>query len=284
MSILNSILRGLFDALLLPFRELHPLVGLTVLSAALGVAMLLIFKATSNQAKIEAVKRRIHAGVFEIRLFNDDLGAIFRAQGEVLRHNLRYMGLSLVPLLWMIVPVVLVIAQLQFHYGFRGLTPGEPALLKVALDEGWRETHPAITGNSADRPQVELDVPEGLRVTTPAVWLPSLGEITWRVQAEEPGDYEIGVRLGGESYGKALNATGNVRRRAPSRLKPGFFNQLLYPAEDPLPGSGPVRSISVAYPGATVWFFGLRLHWLIIFFVLSIVFAFTLKDRLGVKI
>ena len=54
--------------------------------------MLLVFKKTSNQAKLEAVKRQIHACLFEIRMFSDDLPAILRAQREILRHNLRYIG------------------------------------------------------------------------------------------------------------------------------------------------------------------------------------------------
>ena len=57
------------------------------------------------------VKRRIHAGLFEIRLFNDDLAAIFKAQGEILRHNVSYVGLTLVPAAWMLVPFVLIAAH-----------------------------------------------------------------------------------------------------------------------------------------------------------------------------
>ena len=93
----NAALRALFDALLLPFRSLPPIVGLLVVSLVVSIGMLLVFKRTSNQARLEAVKRQIHACLFEIRLFNDDLPAILRAQVEILRHNLRYLGLSLVP-------------------------------------------------------------------------------------------------------------------------------------------------------------------------------------------
>ena len=66
-----------------------------------------MFRATSNQDAIAAVKRKIQAGIFEIRLFNDDLRAMFRAQVDILRHNLTYIRLSLAPMVWMIVPLVL---------------------------------------------------------------------------------------------------------------------------------------------------------------------------------
>jgi uncharacterized membrane protein (DUF106 family) len=271
MQIVNAILRPVFDALLLPFRGLPPLVGLVVVSLVVSVLMLLVFKRTSNQRKIADVKARITAGLFEIRLFQDDLGAIFRAQSDILRHNLAYVGLSLVPLLWMIVPIVLVIAQLQFHYGYEGLTPGREALVTVELREDWPE-----------RPPVSLEAPEELRVDSPAVWLPSLREVVWRITPQARGDFEIGVLLGDERFVKTIDASDRIVRRSPSRLEAGFSNELFQPAEASLPKDAPVRAISVSYPetGSAA---GMP-TWLWIFFLLSIVFAFALKGRFGVKI
>ena len=139
MNFVNGALRPLFDALLLPFRALPPIVGLLVVSLVAAIGMLLVYKRTSNQDRLEAVKRQIHACLFEIRLFKDDVPAILRAQTEILRHNAKYLALSLVPMLWMIVPLTLVIAQLQFHYGYRGLRPGEDFIVKARLSQLFSE-------------------------------------------------------------------------------------------------------------------------------------------------
>ena len=120
MSFINALLRPLFDTLLYPFRDLPPIVGITVVSLVTAIGLLIVFKHTSNQKALEDVKRHIHAGLFEIRLFNDDFRAIMRAQGDILRHNLRYMRYSMVPMVWTLPPLVLIIAQLQFHYGYEG--------------------------------------------------------------------------------------------------------------------------------------------------------------------
>lgn len=288
MEPLNTVLRVVVSALLYPFRDLHPLVGLVAVSLATGVAMLLVFKATSNQAGITAVKRKIHACLFEIRLFNDDLRAILRAQGELMRHNLAYLKFSLVPLLWMIVPFVLLIAQLQFHYGYRPLEPERPALVEVVLAHGWEEALPAGAVEDFDgftRPAVALEAPEGVRIETPGVWAPEAREMTWRVAGERPGDYELTVEMAGERYAKSLRVAGEpgVRLLSPIRTGRDFWRQVLYPAEPPLP-DGPVASIAVAYPGAEVWFLGWTTHWIVVFFILSIVFAFALRNRFGVSI
>lgn len=275
MTIVNSFLRRLFDAVLYPFSGLPPLVGIAVISLIFGIGMLLVFKVTSNQDKLAAVKRNIHAGLFEIRLFNDDLRAIMRALGSILRHNLSYLGLSLVPLLWMIVPLMLIIAQLQFHYGYQGLELGSQALVEVEVDT-----------DSQDRPQMSLEAPEGLKIEAGPIWIPAKKELSWRISAVEHGDYELTLSMNGETVTKSVNATSQVVRRSPSRLASGFFNQLLYPAEDPLPESSPIRSITVAYPAGNAGFEGWEneLTWMGLFFILSIIVAFALRKPLGVTI
>ena len=273
MSAVNGLLRAVFDALLLPFRSLPPIVGLLVVSLVAAIGMLLVFKATSNQALLDAVKRQIHACLFEIRLFSDDLPAILRAQGEILKHNAKYLALSIVPMLWMMVPLLFVVAQLQFHYGYRGLRPGEDFIVKARLKE-----------DAAARPAARLEAPAGLEVSTPAVWVPSERELAWRLRAQQWGDYELKLNVDGQEYSKTAQVSPQVRRRSPERLEPTFLNQLLYPAEPPLPKESPLASIALSYPEASVSIFGWQLNWLVAFFLLSIAFAFALRRRLGVTI
>ncbi len=274
MSLLNSLLRTLFDLLLLPFRGLHPMVGLGVVSVIASIGMLLGYKATSNQDAVTAVKAKIAAGLFEIRLFNDDIRAIFRAQWDILRHNLNYMRLNLIPMFWMMLPFVLVIAQLQFHYGYEGLKVGEPVLMKITVAESAGST----------RPDVEVDFPEGLGADSSISWFPAVRELAFRIVASQPGSYELPIRIGGETVTKTIDVGNNVVRRSPDRLAPRFVDQLLYPAEPSLPADSSVTSISVDYPDREVGLFGFETHWLIVFFILTIVIAFALKGRFGVTI
>ncbi len=279
MSFVNAVLRPVFELVLSPFRSFSPIVGLVVVSLLTSIAMLLIFKRTSNQDGIGAIKRRIHAGLFEIRLFNDDLGAILRAQIEILRHNLTYLRLSAVPMLWTLPPLILVIAQLQFHYGYQGLELGRSTLLKVELqlagdDASWQE---------APRPSLSLQTPAGIVVETPGLWIPSLSEMDWRVRPENPGDYTIEVILDDQSYSKSVTVSDDVVLRSPSRLARGFLNQLLYPAEAALPAESPIRSITITYPETDVSVLGWPLHWMIVYFVLAIVFAFALRNTFKVQ-
>ncbi|HSF19709.1 MAG TPA: hypothetical protein VLK65_29580 [Vicinamibacteria bacterium] len=273
MSLINAPLRALFDIVLAPFSEWHPLVGLTFISLLTAVGLLVVFKHTSNQKALEAVKRKIHAGLFEIRLFNDDFRQILRSQLEILRHNLSYLRHSSVPLVWTLPPLVLLIAQLQFHYGYEGLAVGKPALVKVELGSGH---------TTDSKPSIALSTPDGIRVDAPAVWIPSLGEMTWRIVPEVPGDYELSIVNGAETVTKTARVVSGTVRRSPVRVR-GFLDELLYPAEPPVP-AGEIQAIHVSYPETNVGVFGFELHWMIVYFVLSIVFAFVLRGPFGVTI
>ena len=273
IAALNALLDSLFDALLRPLAALPPLGSLAVVSLVTAVVMLLVVRRTSNQVALDRVKRQIHAALFEIRLFNDDLRAIFRAQAEMLRHNLTYLRLSLAPMLWMIVPFVFVIAQLQFQYGYDGLETGRQVLLTAHL----RETPPNVV-------VATLEAPPGIRADTEAVWFPAAQDLLWRITPQAAGDHELRLQVGGQTFTKTIHVSSRVARRSPARLEAGFVNQILYPAEPPLPADGPITAISVAYPERDIEVLGWRLNWMVVFFALSIVFAFMLRKPFGVTL
>ncbi len=281
MWIINSIAGFIIDAALFPFRSMPPMVGLLAFSLVSGIAMLYVFKWTSDQDGIDRVKRKIHAGIFEIRLFNDDLRAIMAAQRDIFLYNLSYLRLSLRPLLFMIVPFVLIVAQLQLHYGYEGLEVGKPALVKVTLAEPEGGGGDEAAARARPAPDVELRVPEGIRLETPRLWIPSLNEATWRIVADRAGTYSLTVRDGQEEHAKSVEVSPRVVKRSPLRSD-ALLDQILYPGEPGFPATSGITAIEVTYPEATVNFLGWETHWLIPFFIITIALAFALRKPLGV--
>ena len=112
----------------------------------------------------------------------------------------------------------------------------------------------------------------------------------WRLRADEPGRHELVVRADGAAFTKSLfvadpDAGALWVRRSPTRRRAAILDQLLYPAEPSLPRRGPIERIDVQYATASISFFGLfDVHWLIAFFILSLAFAFALRNRFGVTL
>jgi len=270
VTIVNAILGRLVDGLLYPF-EGAPLAGLAAMSLLTSVATLVAFRATSDQGRLVAVKRAIQACWFEIRLFNDDIRAMLRAQAEMIGHYLVYLRLALLPALWIGVPLGFFVIQLHSYYAYSGLVPGHAALIKVRLKQ-------AV-------PEVPLlEAPAGIRIETPAARIASLNEVVWRIVAEQPGNYELTVRLGDARFTKNLRVSSDVVRRSPLRTDGTLISQLVYPSESPLPDEAPLESIAVTYPPGEVTILGKPVSWLFLFVGLSTVFVFALRKRLGVVI
>jgi hypothetical protein len=262
VTVLNTVLGVALDLLLAPFRE-FPIAGLAVVSLLTAAGTLLVFRATSDQRKLADAKRAMVASLLEIRLFKDDLSAVSRAQGQLLKYHARYLRLSLAPMLWLIVPVGLVVAQLDFRYGYAGLTPGEPVLVKAHL------SHPV--------PSVTLDAPPRVHVLTPAVWFPATSEVIWRVRPEAPGEYDLNVRAEGKAFTKTFDVTERVVRRSPARISKGFFTELMNPSEEPLPRGAAVTAITVSYPSRDIRVFGREFSWMTVYFGLTIAFGIALR-------
>jgi hypothetical protein len=276
MSHVNALLRAVIDTIQTPLAGLPVWFGVLVWSIPLGVFALVVFKWTSNQERIADVKRRIAAGLFEIRLFNDDLRAIARAQGEILRHVLVYQALALKPMLFILPPLVLVIVHLHAYYGFRPPAPDEPVVLTAVFEPG------------VQRPATSLELPAGVVADTPAVWASDLGEMTWRLRVVEPGRHEIRVTVGDATWAKSLTASDRVVRLSPVRPDSSFLGQLEWPSEPPLPATSGLHELAIDYPDARfdMWPFSSewRYAWMVAFFILTLVVALALKRPLGVEL
>jgi hypothetical protein len=282
LSALNRAMSWLFDLLLRPFEAMPAWASLLPLSIVFTVFALYVFKWTSDQEALDRVKRRIHAGIFEIRLWNDDLRSIARSQVEIVGQVGKQLALTLVPLLWMLIPFAIVIPQLQFRYGYTGLAPGQSALLEVTMRSEAEDG--AAPDPDRPKPELRLEAPAGIEVETDGLWIPLENEMVWRLAAREPGSYELRFADGtGFATTKTIVASDRVVRRSPIKVDGGdWWGQIAYPAEAPLPAGGPIERIEVAYPEAEVNLLGLETHWLIAFVLLTIVFAFALRGPLGV--
>jgi hypothetical protein len=63
-----------------------------------------------------------------------------------------------------------------------------------------------------------------------------------------------------------------------------FWNTLLNPIELPIPRGASVEQIQVGYPARTISIFGWKMHWIVVFFLISIISVFALKGILRVEV
>jgi hypothetical protein len=259
----------LASSVLAPFSAHNPMISLLLFGVLLGIGMLWVYKLTSNQEAVAKVKGRLFAHLYEMRLFTDEPALIWKAQFGLLTANIRYLGLMLLPALVMLVPMALILAQLECFYGFAPLQPGAEAIVTVQMKDPGSTVVPV------------LRAPEGITIETPAVRVEDSHEISWRIRAERPVSGELQVVLPSQTVTKSIQAGSGPQYLSERRVS-SALSLLEHPAERPLP-SGPVESIELRYPKATVHALGLDLHWLIWLVVISMISALVFKRRFGVS-
>jgi hypothetical protein len=270
-SLVNRLLNGVFDLLLWPVGWLPVWVQAALVALPAAVFALLVFRWVSDQEGIETAKDRIKAHLLELRLFSDDLVVTLRAQKKILRYNLTYLRHALLPMLVMIVPIILMLVQLESRFAFRGLELGESTILTVEVES---------EVPTSER-QVTLQLPPGVVAETPALRVDQRAEIIWRLRAAEPGQHLITIQVDDSRAEKLLSVSPDGSGVSPSVYRPGDISTLLYPVEPPLPGDSAIRAVHLTYPRARAEFGGLSsASW--VFFGASLVFGFALRGAFGV--
>ncbi|RKZ19651.1 hypothetical protein DRQ50_01650 [bacterium] len=274
MTIIATAMNAIFDLLTAPFGS-HASLAVCVLSILTGVAMLLLFKVTTNQDQLVAAREVLTGRLYEMGLFQDHLGVLMKIQGDLALANLRYVRWSLPALAAMLLPMLLILAQFDARYGHQPMVPGEVTLLRVAL----------AAGQWSLLDKLELTADTGVEVDSRPVLDPGTGVAVWRVRAELPGDHELVVRLpGGTELTKELVVGEGAPRLARVREQESLLRVLLNPAEAPLPGDQPVIAITLELPSRRLDYAGLRVHWLWAMIVFSMAFGLAVKDVLKVRL
>ena len=272
MATFNTVITRTFDLFFAPFTS-TPGLGIVVISLITGLVLVLAFRYTSNQRGIRAVKRDIVADLLEIFLYRDELRVVLRAQARLFRNNLRYLGYALVPLACMILPVVILLVQIDSRYGHRPLRVGERAIVAVNLRPG-----------AASPDQVLLSAPAGIEIETPALRMPGAAEVDWRVRAVAPGNHQLRITIMGRELTKQIVVGQYGRRISTQRVGDGVWQQFLRPGEPPLPDDGPLSGVKVSYPNVSLHIFRWRLHWIWPWLILSMAFGYALKGLLQIQV
>lgn len=249
------------------------IISLTVIAALVGLGILPIFARYSNKVRLAIAKRKISAALAAFRLFGDEPRLVFRAQGQLLLWNARYLGLVFKPALIVMVPVGLLLLQMDVLYGSRPLHIGETTLVTARMADtvNLSSTLPVLTGN-------------GIAVESPAVRIPQDHQVVWNVRATTDGRDSLSLQTPGSGITEKSIRVGNGMHYLSPRRVSSLLDWLHYPAERRLTPDSPVRSIDIQYPEPTFTVFGIDMPWILWFVIVSWTVMFALRKRFGVII
>lgn len=282
MSAINSAMTSIFGLIWAPFEGMNPWIGLTLLGVVFGILALLAMKYCSNQARIVELKDRYKGHVLAIKLFRDDLGVVISSLLHTLRLIGFYLGHQLRPMAVMMIPFVLIFAQMQMRLAYSPLPVGTETMVSVEL--------------SAQRPgedvEVVAELPVGVELAGKPVRIPARKMVVYRLKVTAPGRHELRFQAGAETVTKSLHvglADDGTPMVSPVRSA-SFMDLLLFPTEPTFEANSGFSKIALSYPVRPLpflgidWSFGMELGMGITFVIISLVAAFLLKGAFGVTI
>jgi len=243
-----------------------------LLSIVIGFLMVVVFRYTSDQKAIRVAKDHLKAHLLAVQLFQDQLQVVLISYWRIVRSTGNYLRLAFMPVLYVSIPLIFLMVQVDRYLGYSPIAIGQPLLVKARL----------VDSNALD--QASLRLPSGLSLSAPAVHVPAENEIVWRVVPQESGKRDLQIDVGSDSLLKSLEVSGGIRRISPDRLKDNWWERTFVSGEDALPSNSPVQSISINYPERTIAFAWLEWNWIWLFFVLSLIFGFLFKTVLRIEI
>ena len=265
---INTGLSLLVDLLLRPFMGLSPFLGLFAVSVLAGVLLLYLYGKVSAQSSIRALKREIFANLQEVVLFRHDISVMLRAQGRLFRCSALYFAYAFPALIVLMIPCLLLLAQLNLHFGVRSLRPGETALLRIKLSS------PTLLHGVSLEVSPDIDA-------SPAVRSPSDGEVAWRLRPLQPETAWYKLKIGKNEVRRDLVAGGRVE----PLVSGSWLDRLMYPSSGWKELSAlAVEELSLAYPPAEVSFLGFDFNWIVVFFVVSLLAGLLASKFLKVEI
>jgi len=254
------------------FLFTSPLAIVVVLSIVIGLLMIVLFGYTSNQKAIKVAKDQLKAHLLAVRLFQDQLHVVMGSYGRILRGTGRYLKLAFMPLLYVIIPITLLIVQLDRYLGSTGIPANTPFLLTVKVN------------NSDAMNDISLECPPEVTMTAPAVHVPAAHEIVWRLSGSKEGNYDIKLTRAGETVTKTLHVSSELVRVSPMRLRGHFWERLFTSTESAIPDSSSIESAAIDYPERNIEIAGYEINWIWLFFILSMIAGFIIKEMLGIQV
>jgi hypothetical protein len=208
-------------------------------SSIATLAALAVYRRFSDRALLRRTTNHIAAHLYELRLFLDEPALVFGAQRDLIRENLRLLGIVCRPSAILVLPFALLFLELDAFYARAPLVVGEPAIVTIQIARSAGESMPA-----------QLTAPSGLEIETPAVHALAANQMSWRVRPMRPLAGHLEILLHGRTLTKTIAAGAGIHYLSRRRVGtlPDF---VLHPIELPFHDSV-AAWIQIDYPAARI--------------------------------
>ena len=268
MASLLGWISGFLDLVLGPLAGFSPYMGLTAVSVVTGLLMVLLYAVTTDQERLRAIRDRIKILFLEVRLYRNDLAASLAIQREILGRNLAYLRHTALSALVLMLPVVVLLADMNVRYGARPVPPGGSVRITATAQA------PDLLGD------LVLRLDPGAVLEMPPLRVASERRVTFQVRLDRPGRHHLVLAGPGLEVPLEVTASPLVQRLQSVLDKGDSLLSRLVPDAHFIPASVPIDRVEIHYPPGPS-FFGFHPGWLYFFLIVSMGSGLAVRGRLG---
>lgn len=225
-------------------------VALAILSFAVSLVITVVYRFATDQKEMKRLKEKTKSFQKKMREHRDNPKKLAKIQKEAMQTNMSYMGKSIKPTLYTILPLLLVFAWMNAAFSFAPLVPGEEfsvTVLMQAPDRVMVDTALTVAG------VVEKETIES--------------QVSWQLSGSA-GEHNVSFISSDGDIASRLVVIGQV------------------PSEPVISHPAPFVESEVSYPKATPFgdfsLFGYQPGWLFTYILFSIVFSISLRKLMKV--
>ena len=244
----NRLVNYAFDSCMASLAALGRWAEILGVAAVLGIVVALIFAALVRGERLRQARDELWAALFEIWLYRREPLLVWQAQLALLKANLRYSGILLVPLVLSLVASAPLLIQAHYRFAFAPIPSGGETLLTAVL---------ARPPADAAQMDCKLEWVQGAGALSSSVREPALHRLVWRLRPEGSGEHVLRLTGCGQAVEFPLFVGGFAGSIAPAR-QVGVLAHLFAPRALPLTDDSGWGRIYVEYPRAGIE----RLVWL----------------------
>ncbi len=269
----NGLFSLVYDAVIFPVSNFSDEIQILYISLLSGIVFLWIYGKVSNQKGLKETKRKVTAYVLEVALYRHSILVCLRSQWNLLKQGVRYVSFALIPLLILMVPCLLIMAELHSHYQSRGIGGGENAIIEISFD------------NDVDVMDYSLKS-DVVKITSP-LRIEDEGKIFWKLKNDNiSGEKETFVKLNVDD--RVLNIPILLdKNKNPNLLvySKNIFEALMFPTKFSVGKDfSQIKLIKISYPDKIQKYFGVSLNWIWAFLIISILSGLVASKILKVEI
>jgi len=272
----------LFDFLWMPLSETPSYLDILIISAISAILFLIIFKKTSNQERIKSYKNKIIGHILQIRLYKDHPSLTIRSILSIFGYNFIYLRYALVPMVFIIVPVLVISVQLNNRYGYSPVHIDKSFIIRAELDKT------AVPDVRKSIQKIGCTTSDGMVLETPPMGIVSEATVLWRakvIDAKSPAQ-TFTMTMDGRpgSVTKKIISAMTKDGISPEKTKWHLDNLFVNNAEGFIPETSSFEAVTVTYQHATYPFLLWNTDPIVLYFIWTLIFGLVFKPIIKVTI